>query len=85
MSVTGVRLQVDEDAGIAIRAERRSVHMVWTASVERADLELLLDALKAAGRGDFSVRLPREEQRGFMSSLALAFNRKAAASSRTRG
>ncbi len=37
-------------------------------------LESLLEALHAATRGDFSVRLPLEEQRGHMQEIAHAFN-----------
>jgi signal transduction histidine kinase/CheY-like chemotaxis protein/HAMP domain-containing protein len=45
--------------------------------VAPADLRRLLQALEAAGRGDFTTRLPENGHRGVMAGLASAFNRVA--------
>ncbi|HKQ71652.1 MAG TPA: HAMP domain-containing protein, partial [Polyangiaceae bacterium] len=47
------------------------------ALATEAELELLLDALRSAGAGDFSVRLPEGRLGGIMTSLATAWNRVA--------
>jgi HAMP domain-containing protein len=46
-------------------------------AVSPAHLQQLLEALEAAGRGDFSTRMPEEKYRGSMAVLAAAFNRVA--------
>ena len=48
-----------------------------SAAVSPGELSQLLEVLNAAGRGDFSSRLPVEEHHGMMASLAAAFNRVA--------
>ncbi|HMI85381.1 MAG TPA: HAMP domain-containing protein [Polyangiaceae bacterium] len=47
------------------------------AEVAPADVRRLLEALEAAGRGDFTVRLPENGYRGSMAALVAAFNRVA--------
>ena len=55
------------------------------ASVTYGELSQLLDALHAAGRGDFSARIPVETTDGVMSALAAAFNRVASMNGRWSG
>jgi signal transduction histidine kinase/HAMP domain-containing protein/DNA-binding response OmpR family regulator len=47
------------------------------SDVAPADVRRLLDALEAAGRGDFTMRLSEKSDRGAMAALAAAFNRVA--------
>jgi signal transduction histidine kinase/HAMP domain-containing protein/DNA-binding response OmpR family regulator len=47
------------------------------SEIATSDLKQLLNALEAAGRGDFSTRLPESRFRGSMAALAAAFNRVA--------
>src|SRR5262245_60661546 len=47
------------------------------SEVTPADWRKLLQALEAAGRGDFTMRIPENGHHGPMSALATAFNRVA--------
>jgi HAMP domain-containing protein/signal transduction histidine kinase/DNA-binding response OmpR family regulator len=45
-----------------------------TVEVDKAELEALLDALRAAASGDFAHRLPAPKRRGLTRQLAAAYN-----------